>query len=86
MHFRNYPSTSLFRDQSIETTRDFFMSMVKEASIIFYTVLRRHCIVLIYTYIQADFLRHGSTKKVMNLSKSDQTQLWDSLCSSKYSA
>ncbi|KAM3586919.1 autophagy protein 5 [Umbelopsis sp. WA50703] len=62
IHFRNYPSTSLFRDQSIATTRDFYMSMIKEA----------------------DFLRHGSTKKVMNLSKSDQTQLWDSLCSNDY--
>lgn len=28
---------------------------------------------------EADFLRNGSTKKVMNLSKRDQTQLWQSL-------
>ncbi|KAG2184742.1 hypothetical protein INT43_000655 [Umbelopsis isabellina] len=39
IHFRNYPSTNLFRDQSIETTRDFFMSMVKEVSIVFRTIL-----------------------------------------------
>lgn len=31
---------------------------------------------------EADFLRNGSTKKVMNLSKNDQTQLWDGLWSS----
>ncbi|CAH1764587.1 7599_t:CDS:2, partial [Entrophospora sp. SA101] len=29
----------------------------------------------------ADFLRNGTTKKVMNLSKNDQTQLWDGLWS-----
>ncbi|KAI9262262.1 putative autophagy protein [Phascolomyces articulosus] len=28
---------------------------------------------------QADFLRHGTTKRVMNLSKNDQSQLWESL-------
>lgn len=28
---------------------------------------------------EADFLRNGSTKKVMNLTKRDQTQLWQSL-------
>ncbi|KAI8366662.1 autophagy protein Apg5-domain-containing protein [Radiomyces spectabilis] len=28
---------------------------------------------------EADYLRHGNTKKVMNLSKRDQTQLWQSL-------
>ncbi|KAH8554674.1 autophagy protein Apg5-domain-containing protein [Umbelopsis sp. PMI_123] len=33
---------------------------------------------------EADFLRYGSTKRVMNLSKSDQTQLWNSLCSNDY--
>ncbi|KAI9315603.1 autophagy-related protein 5, partial [Dichotomocladium elegans] len=33
---------------------------------------------------QADFLRHGTTKRVMNLSKSDQTQLWRSLWSDRY--
>ncbi|KAI7862139.1 autophagy protein Apg5-domain-containing protein [Spinellus fusiger] len=27
---------------------------------------------------EADFLRHGTTKRVMNLSKQDQTQLWQS--------
>ena len=32
---------------------------------------------------QADYLRNGTTKKVMNMSKSDQTQLWDGLWSSK---
>ncbi|CAG8629848.1 autophagy protein Apg5-domain-containing protein [Gigaspora rosea] len=33
---------------------------------------------------EADFLRNGSTKKVMNLSKNDQTQLWDGLWSKNY--
>ncbi|CAO3703993.1 unnamed protein product [Rhizopus stolonifer] len=33
---------------------------------------------------EADFLRTGSTKKVMNLSKHDQIQLWQSLSSDKY--
>ncbi|KAI8074894.1 autophagy protein Apg5-domain-containing protein [Gongronella butleri] len=33
---------------------------------------------------EADFLRHGSTKKVMNLSKQDQTQLWQALTSERY--
>jgi hypothetical protein len=33
--------------------------------------------------MQADFLRNGSTKKVMNLSKRDSTQLWQSLASGK---
>ncbi|KAG0285041.1 autophagy protein 5, partial [Dissophora globulifera] len=33
---------------------------------------------------EADYLRNGSTKKVMNLSKSDQTQLWDGLWSNNY--
>ncbi|CAO3650802.1 unnamed protein product [Cunninghamella echinulata] len=33
---------------------------------------------------EADFLRHGSTKKVMNLSKSDQSQLWQALSSESY--
>ncbi|KAI8994469.1 autophagy protein Apg5-domain-containing protein [Pilobolus umbonatus] len=28
---------------------------------------------------EADYLRHGSTKKVMNMSKRDQTQLWESV-------
>ncbi|KAG0246440.1 autophagy protein 5 [Mortierella sp. GBA43] len=33
---------------------------------------------------EADYLRNGSTKKVMNMSKSDQTQLWDGLWSNDY--
>ncbi|KAI8097237.1 autophagy protein Apg5-domain-containing protein [Halteromyces radiatus] len=33
---------------------------------------------------EADFLRHGSTKRVMNLSKQDQSQLWQALFSEKY--
>ncbi|KAI7874716.1 autophagy protein 5 [Lichtheimia hyalospora FSU 10163] len=33
---------------------------------------------------QADFLKHGTTKRVMNLSKNDQTQLWQSLLSDQY--
>ncbi|KAF9095345.1 autophagy protein 5 [Mortierella sp. GBA35] len=33
---------------------------------------------------EADYLRNGSTKKVMNMSKSDQTQLWDGLSSNNY--
>ncbi|KAI9351909.1 putative autophagy protein [Pilaira anomala] len=33
---------------------------------------------------EADFLRHGTTKKVMNLSKRDQSQLWQSLASDRY--
>nr|CAG8630470.1 8477_t:CDS:2 [Entrophospora candida]CAG8637908.1 9165_t:CDS:2 [Entrophospora candida] len=33
---------------------------------------------------EADFLRNGTTKKVMNLSKNDQTQLWDGLWSKDY--
>ncbi|CAO3652331.1 unnamed protein product [Mucor hiemalis] len=33
---------------------------------------------------EADFLRNGSTKKVMNLSKRDQTQLWQSLAADRY--
>ncbi|KAI9279442.1 autophagy-related protein 5, partial [Umbelopsis sp. AD052] len=33
---------------------------------------------------EADFLRYGSTKRVMNLSKSDQSQLWESLCSNDF--
>ncbi|KAL1914791.1 uncharacterized protein VTP21DRAFT_7883 [Calcarisporiella thermophila] len=33
---------------------------------------------------EADFLMHGSTKKLMNLSKDDQTQLWDGLASNSY--
>jgi autophagy-related protein 5 len=33
---------------------------------------------------EADFLRNGSTKKVMNLSKNDQVQLWDGLWSRDY--
>ncbi|KAF9978251.1 autophagy protein 5 [Actinomortierella ambigua] len=32
---------------------------------------------------EADFLRNGSTKKVMNMSKADQTQLWDGLWSNQ---
>ncbi|CEP15672.1 hypothetical protein [Parasitella parasitica] len=34
---------------------------------------------------EADFLRNGNIKKVMNLSKRDTTQLWDSLSSDRYS-
>ncbi|OAD06343.1 hypothetical protein MUCCIDRAFT_106914 [Mucor lusitanicus CBS 277.49] len=34
---------------------------------------------------EADFLRNGNIKKVMNLSKRDTTQLWDSLASDRYS-
>lgn len=33
---------------------------------------------------EADFLRNGNIKKVMNLSKRDTTQLWDSLASDRY--
>ncbi|KAI8602890.1 autophagy protein Apg5-domain-containing protein [Dissophora ornata] len=33
---------------------------------------------------EADYLRNGTTKKVMNMSKSDQTQLWDGLWSNSY--
>lgn len=32
---------------------------------------------------EADFVRHGSTKKVMNLSKKDHSLLWQSLGSGK---
>ncbi|KAI8147430.1 autophagy protein Apg5-domain-containing protein [Fennellomyces sp. T-0311] len=35
---------------------------------------------------QADFLRHGTTKRVMNLSKKDQSQLWQSLSLDQYDA
>ncbi|KAG0304912.1 autophagy protein 5 [Linnemannia gamsii] len=34
--------------------------------------------------VEADYLRNGSTKKVMNMSKSDQTQLWEGLWSKSY--
>lgn len=38
--------------------------------------------IYIYIYkLQADFLRNGNIKKVMNLSKHDTTQLWNSLAS-----
>ncbi|KAG0192479.1 autophagy protein 5 [Apophysomyces sp. BC1034] len=33
---------------------------------------------------EADFLRHGTTKRVMNLSKRDQTQLWESVASDHF--
>ncbi|KAI9474289.1 MAG: autophagy protein 5 [Benjaminiella poitrasii] len=33
---------------------------------------------------EADFLRYGNTKKVMNLSKHDSTQLWQSLVSGRF--
>ncbi|KAI9253335.1 autophagy protein Apg5-domain-containing protein [Helicostylum pulchrum] len=33
---------------------------------------------------EADFLRNGTTKKVMNLSKRDQSRLWQSLASDRY--
>ncbi|KAI9492838.1 autophagy protein Apg5-domain-containing protein [Zychaea mexicana] len=33
---------------------------------------------------QADFIRHGSTKRVMNLSKNDQSQLWQALSLDRY--
>ncbi|TPX53939.1 hypothetical protein PhCBS80983_g06104 [Powellomyces hirtus] len=33
---------------------------------------------------EADFMRHGTIKKVMGLSKQDQTQLWDSLVSHSF--
>ncbi|KAL1936595.1 hypothetical protein VTP01DRAFT_729 [Rhizomucor pusillus] len=33
---------------------------------------------------EADFLRYGSTKRVMNLSKKDQSQLWESLTKDSY--
>ncbi|KAF8976965.1 autophagy protein 5 [Entomortierella lignicola] len=33
---------------------------------------------------EADYLRNGSTNKVMRMSKSDQTQLWDGLSSNNY--
>jgi autophagy-related protein 5 len=35
---------------------------------------------------ESDFLRHGSVKRVMKLSKQDQTQLWTSLCSGDFNA
>lgn len=36
-----------------------------------------------FHFVQADFLRNGTTKKVMNLSKRDQSQLWQSLALGK---
>ncbi|KAG0053037.1 autophagy protein 5 [Gryganskiella cystojenkinii] len=33
---------------------------------------------------EADYLRNGTTKKVMNLSKADQTQLWDGILKNDY--
>ncbi|ORY03625.1 APG5-domain-containing protein [Basidiobolus meristosporus CBS 931.73] len=33
---------------------------------------------------EADYLRNGSTKKVMNLSKQDQLQLWDSIVADSF--
>ncbi|KAG0367327.1 autophagy protein 5 [Gamsiella multidivaricata] len=33
---------------------------------------------------EADYLRNGSTKKVMNMSKADQMQLWNGLWSKSY--
>ncbi|GJJ69356.1 autophagy-related protein 5 [Entomortierella parvispora] len=33
---------------------------------------------------EADYLRNGTTKKVMNLSKADQTQLWDGILKHDY--
>lgn len=85
VHFQNYPAGNLFRDQSKTTARDFFMSMIKEVKTRkdIYSANFHVALTLAYCF-QADFLRFGSTKRVMNLSKSDQSQLWESLCSSKY--
>ncbi|KAF9580039.1 autophagy protein 5 [Lunasporangiospora selenospora] len=33
---------------------------------------------------EADYLRNGSTKRIMNMSKADQMQLWDGLQSNNY--
>ncbi|KAI8823435.1 autophagy protein Apg5-domain-containing protein [Fimicolochytrium jonesii] len=67
VHFSNFPTVELIRmqpKQHLETARDSFMSLVKEA----------------------DYLRNGTIKRVMGLSKNDQTQLWDALVSHNYNA
>ncbi|KAI9501407.1 autophagy protein 5 [Coemansia spiralis] len=57
LHVRKYPTPKLIPSPSIQSMRDMFMAMIKEA----------------------DFIRNGSTKRVMDLAKSDQMQLLDGL-------
>ncbi|KAF9391962.1 autophagy protein 5 [Podila verticillata] len=62
VHFQNFPADKLIKSQAVDSSQDYFMSMIKEA----------------------DYLRNGSIKKIMNMSKSDQTQLWEGLSANDY--
>ncbi|KAF7724870.1 autophagy protein 5 [Apophysomyces ossiformis] len=82
VHTQNFPTEKLLRRPSMETVQDMFMSMIKEVQ---YSVLPETDYNSDeYVKEKADFLRHGTTKRVMNLSKRDQTQLWESVASDKF--
>ncbi|KAJ3077688.1 autophagy protein 5 [Quaeritorhiza haematococci] len=68
VHFREFPTDKLIRTHpsvSMDAPHDFFMAMIKEVSL--------------GVKVLADFLRNGNVKKVMSLSKQDQTSLWEGL-------
>ncbi|KAJ1675693.1 autophagy protein 5 [Spiromyces aspiralis] len=67
LHLRKFPADKLIRSPSSQAIRDIYMSMVKEVG-------QRYD-----NTEMADYLRFGSTKRVMDLSKADQTQLLDGL-------
>lgn len=78
LHFKDLPSDSILLKPTPETMQDMFMSMIKEVDRAHTQMPPFFDEVLVF---QADFLRNGNIKKVMNLSKRDTTQLWDSLAS-----
>ncbi|KAF9987402.1 autophagy protein 5 [Mortierella antarctica] len=84
VHFQNFPGDKLIKSQAVDSCQDYFMSMIKEARTKSAEVSDSISVPPSGDHTYADYLRNGSTKKVMNMSKSDQTQLWDGLWSNDY--
>ncbi|RKP04805.1 autophagy protein Apg5-domain-containing protein [Thamnocephalis sphaerospora] len=83
VHTRGYPGDRLLKSPppGLETMHDLFMGLIKEAS---QHQWQSNGPWLTCAVLQADFLRNGSSKGVMRLSKQDQTQLWDALSSGDF--
>ncbi|KAJ7517120.1 hypothetical protein O6H91_21G011100 [Diphasiastrum complanatum] len=79
VHFRAYPSNLLTAYEGSEAAKWTFMNTLKEISALF---LKRPCHLLpslLNSIQQAAYIMYGNTKSVMNLSQSDQLELWRSL-------
>lgn len=79
VHFTDWPEQQLVKlDSEGKILHDAFINSVKEVSLIHAYLFcdSNHSLT---SSLQADFLRNGTAKAVMSLSKDDSTQLWEAV-------